>query len=126
MATDNHIAELLDAICPPARRGWWMASRETASGDRHVFFFLSFHVHPESASETEDLIRGAIAQNAGLIRWTLVHGQAGRFLFCPEDLVQRVRQPPAVSGYTDDELHVAREAYSAIPSFVECLNAIPR
>ena len=126
MTTDNSVALLLNAISPPARRGWWMAHVETESGDREVFFYLSFHVHPDDASKTETLLRGAIAQDPGHIKWWLSQSQPGRFFLCPEGLRDRVREPPQVKVYTNKELQVARAAYLAIPSLVEFLNVAQR
>lgn len=126
MAPDDRINLLLNAISPPARRGWWGVHRETAAGDREVFFYLSFHVHPDGANRIESLLRGVIEQSCEGVKWWLSQSQPGRFFLCPEAILERVRQPPKVTGYTNEELQIAHEAYLAIPALAESLNAAQR
>lgn len=68
-----------------ARRGWWMSKCEH-EGNVELFFYLSFHVHPDDAPKTKKAIKNAITDNKLKVDWRFKETEPGRFFLNPKGL----------------------------------------
>jgi hypothetical protein len=85
--SSNAVRIFVDALKCIAMLGWWGSGLGKPEGN--FLLYVSFHVHPNDADKTHELLLDAIQSYGGVTQWVISRSQRNRFVICPIEIFNR-------------------------------------